>query len=427
VTSQSAEDIAIPDDLADTIRWAAAGVPGAPPELTEIRRRHRHRRLGRSTAALAGVGVIVAASIVAPRLLTGFATPVESAAPAEPTLTPAPPPPPAERLFVVNGGGFIIVPAGSGADENANAPDPSLPNFGYPPGAFGVVGSLLEVTESGEIVPLEPPQVEPGRVLSDSLFLSDGRIATLEFHSLSDEPRRDGPCITDAAIYLRVAAADGSVSTSGDVHVPCESIRLVGASADEVFLVRTPYDPVYQTVIPGRRLVAYRLSDGTERTVADLDGVGEQIVATSTGAASFVVRDNSTTTCQVQVVDVTSGSVRDVDLAVVLPDCYVVDTARISPDGALLAVSFITDEVATQHYQVGFAVVDTTGPSLRLHQSIAAGAAVDSPPRCPAATLAGIAWADDVAVRVAWARCPANLDRVIDIKEILDVQTYPLP
>ena len=40
---------------------------------------------------------------------------------------------------------------------------------------------------------------------------------------------------------------------------------------------------------------------------------------------------------------------------------------------------------------------------------------------------AGIAWNDDETVRVAWARVPAELDRLVLVDEILDLQTYVVP
>lgn len=426
---QSTEDIAVPDELADALGRAASSVPGGPPELTDIRRRHRHGQLRRSAAILTGVVALVAASIVTPRLLTGPATPVESVGPAATTSPPpTPTPQPAQRLLVVGAGSVIamIQRDGEPAPDLPERPDPSLPNLGYPPDAVGVVGRLLEVTDSGEFLPVDIPAIEPGGVVTSFLFLTDGRLATLELVSKSDVVRRDGPCITDAAIYLHVIEADGSASTSRDVRTPCESVRLVGSSAEEVFLVRTPHEPQNQAPIPGRRLVAHRLSDGTERTVANLDGVGEAIVEVSIGSGSFIVSDRWTVGCRLQVVDLATGAVRDIDLATVISGCDAVDAARLSPDGTRLAVGFDTG-AGTPPYEVGFAVVDLAGPSLRLRELVDAVGANEALGRFPAVTPVGMAWTDDTTVQVAWAHYPQDPDRVIMIDEILDVQTYAVP
>lgn len=428
MTSHSAADITIPPDLEDALRRAAVDTPGAPPGLTEIRRRHRRRQLRASAGALAGVAVLVAASIVAPRLLAGSPTPVESAAPADPTPAASPEPvtePPAQRL-IVDTGSMIIVPADAG-DPPAVA-DPNRPNYGYPAGSVGILSSgVLEVTPTGDLVPIELAPPGPGEVGVGFLALPDGRVASLSFYSTSVVPRRDGPCITAGALYLHVYEADGTISVSPNIRVPCESVRLVGASSDEVFLIRTPHEPDNQTRIPGRRLVAYRLSDYTERTVANLDALGETVVETSIGSEAFVARPAESVNCRVQVVDLASGSVRDVDLAAAIPDCHVVDSARVAPNGTMLAVSYTMSSRLDPPYEVGFAVVDIAGPSLRLRETVHTVPAGSPPNLFPGATATGIGWTDDATVRVAWARYPDDLDRVIALEEILDVQTYTVP
>ncbi|MBX6748264.1 MAG: hypothetical protein IRY85_01115, partial [Micromonosporaceae bacterium] len=121
MTNQSTEDVAVPDAL----RRAAAGVPADPPALDEAHRRHRKRQLQRSFVALAGVGVLVAASIVTPRLLAG---PVESATPADPTPSRAATPPP-QRLLL-KPAWVVRAPGGTDVSELPDHPDPAQPNYG---------------------------------------------------------------------------------------------------------------------------------------------------------------------------------------------------------------------------------------------------------------------------------------------------------
>lgn len=428
MTTHSAAEITIPPELEDALRRTAIDMPGAPPELTEIRRRHRRRQLRASAGALVAVAVLVAASIVAPRLLAGSTPPVESAAPADPTPAASPEPPvpgpPAQRLIVASDS-MIIIPADAG--DPPDVPDPARPNYGYPAGSIGIVSSgVLEVTPTGDLAPIELAPPGPGEVGIGFLALPDGRVASLSFDSLSDVPRRDGPCITAGAIHLQIYEADGTISVSPNIRVPCESVRLVGASADEVFLIRTPHEPDNQTPIPGRRLVAYRLSDYTERTVANLDSIGDVFDA-SIGSGAFVARPAGSVDCRVRVIDLATGSVRDVDLAAAIPDCLAVDSARVAPNGARLAVSYTMSSRLEQPYEVGFAVVDIAGPSLRLRETVHTVPPGSPMGPFPGAPATGIAWTDDATVRVAWARYPDDLDRVIALEEILDVQTYNVP
>jgi hypothetical protein len=439
MTSQSTEEIPVPDSLAETLRRAATGVPGGPPDLAEVHRRRRRGQIRRSSLGLAGVGLLVAASILTPRWLTGAAAPLESAAPAV-TTEVTPPPAPAQRLFLSSAGFSVTMSGGAEYAELPERLDPSLPNFGFPPGAAGVVAlGVREVTPTGEVVPVEVP----GEDQRGYLALEGGGFVTLEWQSLSDVPRRDGPCITDAALYLRVYTADGTMSLSRDVRVRCETTTLVAASGTEVFLVRTPHDPQNQMPTPGRRLVAHNLADGTERTVADLDGISADVrdvnIHVDSGVGRVVAVPDSVG-CPVQTLEIASGVVTTIDLAATVGACHLVDQLRVSPNGALLAFTYTTAGHEERN-DVVLAVVDLDGPTLRVREVAdslpafdpqagpASNAVTEGTRRLamPVTYAAGIAWNDDETVRVAWARVPAELDRLVLVDEILDLQTYVVP
>lgn len=431
MTRQSTEDVSVPDTLADVLRRAAAGVPANPPGLHEVRRRHRKRQLQRSFTALAGVGALVAASVVTPQLLAGPLTPVEPAASADPTPSPATAPP-AQRLFI-SGSGFTTITTYGDYLELPERLDPSLPNFGFPPQSVGVVSlGYQEVAPSGEVVPVDVPSGNT----RDFLALEGGRFVTLEWQSLSTAPRRDGPCVTDAALYLRVYESDGTMSLSRDVRVRCDHTTLAGASDTEVYLIRVPHDMQNQLPTDGRRLVAHNLADGTERTVATLDGISPTIRDVNVDAGRVVAVPESGG-CVVETLDLARGVVNTLDLGTIVGRCYHLDQVRLSPNGERLAITYATD-THDRPYDVMAAVVDLAGPALALREvadslpafeplddTIANGASL---PRMPASTYAvGLAWTDDATFRVAWVRLPAGLDRLVAIEEVLDVQTYTMP
>lgn len=427
MTPPPTDDITIPAALTDALHRAAAGVSGGPPELAEVRRRRRQGHVRRSAAALAGVAILVAASVVTPRLLAGSAAPTESAAPAA-DPTPSATAAPAQRLFLA-GGGFTVVTRG-GDVEIPERLDPSLPNFGFPPGASGIVSvGVQEVAPSGEVVPVD---LLSGDV-RDFEALAGGRFVTLEWQSLSTAPRRDGPCVTDAALYLRVYEADGTMSLSRDVRVRCDHTTLAGATDTEAYLLRVPHDQQHQMPAEGRRLVAHNLADGTERTVANLDGISPTIRDVNVDAGRAVaVPDRAG--CVIETLDLASGEVETIDLGAMAGGCFFLDQVRLSPTGERLAVTFATN--TNDHaYEVVAAVVDLAGPTLVLREvadSVPAfqpedAGSVTVTDRIAATHAAGLAWTDDTTLRVAWVRRPADLDRLVAIEEVLDVQTYAVP
>lgn len=432
MTNQSTEDIRVPDALAEVLRRAAAGVPAGPPALEEVRRRRRERRARRSITALAGVAALVAVSIVTPRLLARPVTSVEAAAPPDPAPSPAITPP-AQRLFL-DGGGFATIVMNGEDLEPTERLDPSLPNFGLPPEAIGVVSlGYREVDPSGHVVPVDLPSEN----VRDFLALEGGRFVTLEWQSLSSVPRRDGPCITDAALYLRVYESDGTMSLSRDVRVRCEYTRLAGISDTEVYLIRIPNDEQTQLPTEGRRLVAHNLADGTERTVTSLDDLDLDIRDANIDAGRIVAVPQGAG-CVIETLDLANGVVNTLDLGTLVGDCTYVDRVRLSPNGERLAITYTTDTI-DRPYDVVAAVVDLAGPALVFREVADSLPAIESPddptiaqgadiPSMPASTYAiGLAWTDDATFRVAWVRQPAGLDRLVPIEEVLDVQTYTVP
>ena len=437
MTTQSTEDVSVPDSLADLLQRAAAGVPPAPPSLDEVRRRHRQRRQQRSLAVLAGVGVLVAASIVTPRLLAG---PAGSAT--DPTTPLADPP--AQRLLLAGQAWVVGVVEVPSEEVLTATPDPLRPNFGYPPGSVGVAQiGPQEVTESGEVVPLNVP----GAQNYGLSILGDGRILTLEWDTPSGPPRSDDRCGSyDVVEHLRLYHADGTRSLSRDVHAGCLGTLLAGATDTEAYLIRVPHDGTGQPTT-GRRLVAHNLADGSERTVADLDALPAHAdtrdVNVGAGRVAAVADSYG---CQVQVLDIDTGAVTTLDVTTLIADCMYVDQIRLSPDGGRLGLAYRTGPVDEEPYEAGFAVVDLAGPALRVHQVVQSASSaytLAAPGRFEGVAVmaiggayrlafsryypAGIAWSDESTVRFAWVWLPDGLDRVAGIEEVLNVRAFTVP
>jgi len=385
---------------------------------------------------LAGVGVLVAASIVTPRLLAG---PVESAT--DPTSPLAAPP--AQRLLLAGQAWAIGMKEVPSEEALTARPDPLRPNFGYPPGTVGVAQTgPREVTESGEVVSLNLPGPEN----SGLSILGDGRILTLEWESRSGPPRSDDPC-NDVIEFLRLYDTDGTRSLSREVHVACAETYLVGASETEAYLIRLPYEGPIKAPTTGRRLVAHNLADGSERTVADLDALPARSDSRDfnigTGRLAAVAGNPG---CQVQVLDIDTGVVTPLDVTALIADCMYVDQIRLSPDGGRLGLAYRTGPVDEEPYEAGFAVVDLAGPALRVHQivqSVSSAYDLAAPGRFSGAAVvpiggtnrlsfsryypAGIAWSDESTIRLAWVWLPDGLDHVAGIEEVLNVRAFTVP
>ena len=223
--------------------------------------------------------------------------------------------------------------------------------------------------------------------------------------------------MTDAALYLRTYEADGSQSLSRDVRVRCEETLLVGASADEAFLLRVPQ-------ATAGRLVAHRFSDGAERTLAGLDGFDIDLLGRpldlSTDASRLIAVGDG---CQVEVLDVASGAVSPLDLAGVLDDCRRLDRLSLSPNGDRLAVTYESDDELT------VAVLDLPSGTVLLREVVgtAQSYAVSVPPT-PFTYTAGIAWGDDSTLRAAFVRIPPEFDsQVVAAADALDVLAFSVP
>lgn len=413
----STEDI--PEDVASAIRRVAAALPGHPYDLMEVRRRGRHHRAVRSAAGVLAVAVLAGASIAAPWLLADRAGARLDAAPVPTPATTAPAAvkPPAQRMFLRLGGGRLLsLPP----DLLPATPDPSSPDLGYPPGTAGLVSvnGLQEMTGDGVLVPLNfPPNLE------GFAALDHGRFVTLAFESLSDKPRRDGPCITDAAEYLRIREPDGTTSFTRDVRVRCQILALVGATETEAYLVRQPVDSVNQQPNGPQKLVAHRFSDGQERTLATLDLYPS---LASIDAGRLIAPTGIDAACHIEVADLGTGAANQHDLAALLPDCAEIFGLRLSPDGRLVAVAYATAPIAPM--QARFAIIDLDAGNVRLLRTVETVPAPEyhSLRMITKPDALGIAWSDDATVRVAWSLPPSQLDHVVSVESTLDVQTYAL-
>jgi hypothetical protein len=411
----STEDI--PEDVASAIRRVAAALPGHPHDLIEVRRRGRHRRAVRSAAGALAVAVLAGASIAAPWLLADRAGARLDAAPVSTPATTAPAAvkPPAQRLFLRGLGGLLFA-----LSPSLVTPDPTAPDPGYPPGTAGIVSvnGWQEVSADGALVPLNLAGDVRGFAARP-----DGRFVTLEWQSLSDKPRRDGPCITDAAEYLRIREPDGTTSFTRDVRVRCQELAIVGATEVEAYLVRQPVDSVNQRPNGPQRLMAHRFSDGQERTVATIEADPS---GASIDAGRLIAPSGNDAACRIEIADLASGAVSHHDLAALLPDCAKLLGLRLSPDGRSVAVAYSTASVPPM--QARFAIVDLEARNVRLLRTVETVPAPDPHPLKMITTpnALAIAWTDDATVRVAWSLPPAELDHVVSLESTVDVQTYAL-
>lgn len=398
--------------IEDTLRRAAAAVPGGPPALAEIHARRRRRRARSSAVALVGVGVLAAGVMVVPALIGS----APAAAPPAPVA--APPSVPAQRLIVSS---FGTVRSSDSSTIPDIEPDPALSNYGYPAGVTGLLGfGPAEVTPSG-LVPIELGGIE----VQGWVPLADGGVATLE-----QEQDLNPPCSVTHPLSLRVYSADGTLALSREIGVRCEETILVGASADEAFLLRVPQSG-------GGSLVAHRFADGAERTLAGLDGFDVNVLGTtvdlSTDASRLVATSPS---CGIEALDVTTTAVTTLHLADVLDGCLQLNGLRLSPNGDRLAVTYESNDDgtapkrgSTEPTDLTVAVIDLATHAVLLQEVIAtAQTSVITVPVNPFTFTAGMAWTDDSALRAAFIHIPAEVNsRVVAASDALDVRTYSVP
>jgi hypothetical protein len=78
--------------------------------------------------------------------------------------------------------------------------------------------------------------------------------------------------------------------------------------------------------------------------------------------------------------------------------------------------------------QARFAIIDLDAAKVRLLRTVETVPAPEpySLKMITKPDALGIAWSDDVTVRVAWSLPPAELDHVISVESTLDVRTYSL-
>jgi len=413
--SRIVDDISVPKDLGDAIRRTAAAVPGYPSDLVEVRRRRaaRGRRLAGGLVAL--VAVVVAVAVAVPfalargaRPLPGTADSSGPSAPAPGASTAAPTArPPAQRLFL-SAAGFVSVP-GDG-HEAPNQPDPTKPNLGYPPGAWGLLGiGAKEVLPDGRVI--THPLSGGAEAINNIVPLPDGRLVTLGTTDLAPGlERTDGPCVTHLGEPLAIHRPDGTAAFSRDVRIRCHMNTLVGATAEEAFLVRDG------------RLLAHRFSNGAERSIVSVSALGDSVddLNIAAGRAATLHQPNSQP-CTLRVLDIRTGElVRAIEIDPARAMCNS-QSVRLSPDGRLAAVAY--DALSDQ--QVWFAVVEVATGRIRLRQVIDQGG-TGQPVGVPATALAGLAWTDNATLRAAWTKIP-NMDRIYQVEEVLDVQTYTVP
>ncbi|GAA1605230.1 hypothetical protein [Actinoplanes couchii] len=288
----------IPQDVTEAVRAAAGAAPGYRADLTDVRRRVRRRR--KRQAVLSAVGAVVL--VVA----TGFGVIVrreESRLNDLPAADDAPPEPGLQRLLL------------NGALGR------------YQPAAEG--GRAVELGASTRMGVLEP----------------SGRIDTLDVVGAGRWDRAvalpDGAvvAVNESEFRLVVTRPDGTVRLQRNLSHDEEWMSLLTATADTAYLWR-------QT-----DLVAHDIASGTETPVVNMYQLGlinmqGAFTAADVNDGVLVLAPKETTGCSVELLRrplaANREPVRSEWLDIGVGNCEQVTGIRLSPDGAMVAVSYQT-------------------------------------------------------------------------------------
>ncbi|GIE94309.1 hypothetical protein [Paractinoplanes rishiriensis] len=297
----------IPAPVETAVRTAAQAAPGYRGDLDSVYRRARARRQ-RLIATAAGVAVLITAAGVG--LAQRRPAPPVTVLPAtQPVVKPAP----AQRLLL------------SGAV-----------------GTYRTDGAAVRLggrDRVGEILPdgtLAGHPVQGADGWDRTVGLPDGRLVALGPRDLMpDVERPDGPDIEGLEYNLVVAAPDGAVQLSRDVRVKGEAVTLLTATAETAWLWRPAglysHDLATGTeslAVPRKTLGIAQVFDGSTQ-FADLNGDRLIVAADSTR-------------CAPKVLDI-GQPVRPLPLA--LADCSTIANLRLSPDGNVVAVTYLTRQL----------------------------------------------------------------------------------
>lgn len=288
-------DPAIPDDLADALRRAAAAVPPADlhptgPALRLRARRRRHRLMAAAGGAAAAVTAVVALNLA------------------------------------------------SGADKPpVAAVDPS-----ELPSTAGIHTPLALPQGKGELLPdgteRPLPTAQPDDIVWRYVRLADGRVVTLSSRpGDAEETSGSALALPDQPSVLGVFDVDGNLLGERDIRRDDRAAQLIGDVDGQVVLMYT------SNTISG--------NGGTEIVAIDPDtfeedqlGIddGPQPIATATAGRLVITHQQSTLAvggpadeveCWADVFDLPEGDPRRIDLP-----CYLIWGAQLSPDGRHLAL-----------------------------------------------------------------------------------------
>jgi len=372
----------MPDDLATAIRHAADAVPAQAPDLQQVLRRHRRRRL-RSAVAAASVVVVAGALGV---VLLGRAPAPQPALPGTSPTATTPPTPAAwsgQRLPL-------------DTSWNVHDRDGKGDIAGYQPPA-----GLLELAPDRRIMSTPRPDVID--VQRQCIALDDGRTVLLGSKNLKPgTQRQDGIDATDLELRLVVLAPGGGVTLTRNVRVQGQDVQLIGATATDAYLYRTP-----------GRIVRHNLATGHEDRLTALEPLPAWDIA-NLSVQQGLLLTSSAADCTLHVTAVPTG--KPAGTVPSLPagwQCPGAQRIRVSADGRSLAVP-----LAGQGPKPASAValVDLASGRLTL-TALEAGPASSG--------ILGIAWSGTTA-RVAWIKLPDPPTTISPMTDVLQATDLPL-
>ncbi|MER7459530.1 hypothetical protein [Micromonospora sp. NPDC126480] len=367
---------AVPDDLAEAVHRAARTTPPHGSDLAAVRRRARAGRRRRSAATAGGLALFVALAAGAVPLLAGNA-PAPTSRPAATSAVPAAPSspsptwtPPAQRLVMT------VDPARHGPGEDL----PFLP--------------VEEVLADGSVRRHPVPEN-----FSLGAALPDGRLVGLVYTDLlPGSPRADGPDVEGLSIKLVVLGADGALERSREVRIKGQGVELIGADQRVAYLARDT------------GIVTHDLATGRERMLLRSSTAGVDLLTASRTDVrpDLLVEQRDDDGCRTDVRRTADG----VRIARLTVGGVCENGLRLAPDGALVAVPYRRLDQSRDRREQRLAVFDTATGALRTDQ------AIGNPAMTPGA-VHGVAWSDDLTVRVAWTGLPVNAGRDVGVDALV--------
>jgi hypothetical protein len=371
----------VPIEIAEAVRRAAAAVPGHGGDLGTVRRRGL-ARVRRRRAATAGVAaVVVGAGAVPLSHATGTGPARLDTLPVPPAASPQVARQPVQRLLL-SGHGLTVKQEGR----------PTV-------GIVDVPG-IVEVRPDGGTTQ-HPASAVDG--IYGVVARLDGSLVILgHVDHMPGVQRQDGPWIPGVTFDLVVLDRAGTVRLRRDVRIMGQHVYLAGATADTAYLVR-----------PGG-IVAHDLAIGAERPV--LPGRSAPLADVAAGRAVLVDPD---TGCTARMYDLATGAELSRFTPPAISRCKAPQQLRLSPDGRLVAMTYMTMD--GDSFTQRAVVVDVATGRVRgehVIEDIRKGNL-----RVVGGTPSGIAWSDSHTLRIAAAVLPPDASRIYRIEELLTVQT----